>query len=73
MDIIERINLIDDDDDLDALELIIYGIPRQINNRADHFHTLSNVAFFQRFRLTKPTVLKLLALIEADLEFFNDM
>ena len=60
------------EDDLEVLELIEVGIPRQIYLRADHFHDLPDLQFFQRFRLTKETVLYLLAQIEHHLEFPND-
>ncbi|XP_063913042.1 putative nuclease HARBI1 [Zophobas morio] len=60
------------EDDLEVLELIEVGIPRQIYLRADHFHDLPDLQFFQRFRLTKETVLYLLAQIEHHLELPND-
>lgn len=38
------------EDDLEVLELIAVGISRQIYLRADHFHDLPDLQFFQRFR-----------------------
>lgn len=56
--------LYDDDDDLDVLDIIIYGLPRIIYIRGNYFHDLVELNFFQRFRLTKNTVLNLLLKIE---------
>ncbi|KAJ8912984.1 hypothetical protein NQ315_000041 [Exocentrus adspersus] len=60
-------------DDLDFLDVIEFGYPRQIYIRSEPFHDMDNLSFFRRFRLTKPTVLNLLAEIEDDLEFNNDL
>ncbi|KAJ3653046.1 hypothetical protein Zmor_018964 [Zophobas morio] len=60
------------EDDLEVIEIVEMGIPRQMYTRADHFYGLPELQFFQRFRLTKPTVLHLLTLIEERLEFPTD-
>lgn len=67
-----------DDDDIfednfDILEIIDYGFPRRIYNRFNYFEDMDNLNFYRRFRLTKPTVLHLLSLIEDELEFDNDL
>ncbi|KAK5649344.1 hypothetical protein RI129_000373 [Pyrocoelia pectoralis] len=62
----------DDDVDLAALELVVYGIPRQVYARADNFNRFNELSFFQRFRLTKNTILALLPQIEHHLEFPHD-
>jgi hypothetical protein len=61
------------EDDLEILDIIDFGFPRQIYNRANHFVNLDELSFFRRFRLTKNTTLALLELIEEDLEFPNDI
>lgn len=68
----DEFDFFDGDDDLDALELILYGIPRRINIRSDYFNNFDDLSFFQRFRLTKPTVYNLLIIIEERLEFESD-
>lgn len=42
------LNFFDEDDDLDALDLILYGIPRRINIRADHFYNMTDLDFFSK-------------------------
>jgi hypothetical protein len=61
------------EDDLEILDIIDFGFPRQIYNRANHFVNLDELSFFRRFRLTKNTTLALLELIEEDLEFVSDI
>jgi hypothetical protein len=53
MDLAEMINLDihEEDDDLDVLEFLENGIPRQIYERNNHFDTLDEVAFRRRFML----------------------
>lgn len=62
-----------EEDDLEVIDLVLYGIPRRVNIRPDYFHSLSDMEFFQRFRLRKETVLDILILIENDLEFIYDV
>jgi hypothetical protein len=38
-------------DDLEEIELIEFGIPQNINIRADHFNSLPDYKFFKKFRL----------------------
>ena len=68
---------IDDDffinDDLDILDIIEFGFPRKVYERKNNFEELDNLTFFRRFRLMKVTVLHLLALIEGDLEYDNNL
>ncbi|KAK4875762.1 hypothetical protein RN001_012184 [Aquatica leii] len=61
------------DDDVDILDIIEYGFPRRIYIRSDYFHNMDDLTFLRRFRLTKPTVLAILAQIEGQLEFNNDL
>lgn len=65
--------ILNEDDDLDELNLIIFGIPRRVQNRADYFNTFDELTFFRRFRVTKPTALFILRLIEADIEYPYDL
>ena len=41
-----------DDDDLEVLDLVEYGVPRQIYLRQNYFDELNAVTFRKRFRLT---------------------
>ncbi|XP_068902923.1 putative nuclease HARBI1 [Tenebrio molitor] len=61
------------EDDLEILDIIDFGFPRQIYNSANHFVNLDELSFFRRFRLTKNTTLALLVLIEEELEFPSDI
>lgn len=68
--------LLDDEivnDDRDILDIIEYGYPRRVYERGNYFEDMDQLTFFQRFRLTKPTVLRILIDIENQLEFPNDM
>jgi hypothetical protein len=51
MDLAEMINLeiYEEDDDVDVLEFLENGIPRQIYERNNYFDTLDEVAFRRRF------------------------
>lgn len=66
-------DVIEDDDEIDVLNLIVYGIPRQIYERANYFHSFDELNFFKRFRLTKDTVIYVLAQIENELEYPYDL
>lgn len=61
------------EDDLDVLEIIDVGVPRNIYIREDKFNTLDELSFYKRFRLTKQTTLYVLSLVEHQLEFPFDM
>lgn len=62
------------DDDIDILEIIDYGFPKRVYIRNNHrFYDFDDYTFFKRFRLTKETVLRLLTLVEAELEYTNDL
>lgn len=58
--------LYDDTDDEDFVDNII---PRRIYERANYFNSFDDHLFFQRFRITKPTALSILDLIELEIEF----
>lgn len=60
-------------DDLDILDIIDFGFPRKIYQRKNNFRELDELTFFRRFRLMKNTVLRLLELIEGDLEYDNNL
>lgn len=71
-------DIFDDDEDMfgndaEILEIVDYGFPKRIYLRRNHFEDLDNLTFFQRFRLTKNTVLNILPLIEEKLEYPTDM
>lgn len=61
------------EDDLEILEIINVGFPRQVYQRNEYFDNMSDLNFFKRFRLKKETVLHLLQEIEHKLEFPYDM
>ena len=61
------------DDDHEILDIINFGFPRRNYERVDHFNEMDNLSFFRRFRLTKPSVLQILELIEEELEYDNDL
>lgn len=56
------------DNDLEIFEILDHGIPRQVFQRPDLFHIHDDRAFFNRFRLTKETVIQLLPSLEPHLE-----
>lgn len=59
-------------DDLDILDIIENGIPRRVYERANYFNNFDHMTFFQRFRLTKETVLHVLDQIQHLLDFEVD-
>ncbi|KAK4887491.1 hypothetical protein RN001_003762 [Aquatica leii] len=61
------------DDDVDILDIIKYGFPRRIYIRSHYLHNMDDLTFLRRFRLTKPTVLAILAQIEGQLKFNNNL
>lgn len=65
-------NIIDDDDDLEDINLIIFGIPRRIYHRYQYFQSFDDLTFFKRFRVTKPTALGILDEIEDEIEYPYD-
>lgn len=72
MDMLNEIDFLDDDD-IEVLDLIEYGIPRQIYERNNYFHMLDEAGFYKRFRLSRPCVLNtVLPLIEHRLEYPYD-
>lgn len=71
--ILEDNIILEDDDELDELNLIFFGVPRQVYQRADYFHTFDEHTFFRRFRVTKSTALLILNLIEAEIEYPYDV
>lgn len=73
MDLFERNILIGEDDELDEIILIVYGIPRRIYNRREYFYSFDELTFFRRFRVTKNTVLFILNEIEGEIEHPYDL
>lgn len=54
---------------LEVLDYLELGVPRQINQRSNFFETMDASTFRKRFRLSKDTVLNILADIENEIEF----
>lgn len=74
MEIEIRINEDEEDvEDVEVLDFIFNGLPRQLYTRHNHFDTLDDAAFRRRFRLSRACVLDLLISIERELEFPSDM
>lgn len=61
------------DDDLEIIDIIENGFPRQIHQRRDYFDTMDNYTFFRKFRLYKDTVLSILERIDHELEYPNNL
>lgn len=70
MDFMEELFL---EDDLDLLDIVDLGFPRRHYERQQHFEEMDELTFFRRFRLTKRTVLRILEMIEDDLEHPHDL
>ncbi|KAI4455470.1 hypothetical protein MML48_9g00002315 [Holotrichia oblita] len=77
MDNINRImnvyNVEDDEDDNEIQGFIVFGVPRQLYVRQNHFDNYDEANFERRFRLQRNTVLQFLQLIEHQLEYAMDM
>ncbi|XP_055914714.1 uncharacterized protein LOC129947951 [Eupeodes corollae] len=56
------------EDDVEVLELIEVGVPRQVYDRNEYFFSFDELAFYKRFRLTKKMAIHVLEQIEKDLE-----
>nr|CAI5832615.1 unnamed protein product [Callosobruchus analis] len=65
--------MLEDDDEIDELNLILYGLPRQVNERVDNFDKFDEFNFFRRFRVTKAAAVYILSLIEAEIEYPYDI
>lgn len=61
------------EDDIDILDIIDFGFPRQIYNRPNYIEDMDDLSFFRRFRLTKPATMSLLERVEDQLEYENDL
>lgn len=61
-----------EDDELDAFNLIVYGIPRNIHMRANYFEQYDELNFFRRFRLQKQSVIHVLEQIEDHLQYTHN-
>lgn len=61
------------EDDLDILEIIDFGFPRRIYERSNYFQVMDELTFFRRFRLLKETVLRIMEMIEDQLEYPHDL
>ncbi|XP_063917859.1 putative nuclease HARBI1 [Zophobas morio] len=73
MNFVNLPDILEEDDDLDVLEFVVHGIPRQIYERKNYFDAFDEVAFRRRFRLSRASVLCLLEEIERELEYPHDM
>ncbi|KAK5639733.1 hypothetical protein RI129_010544 [Pyrocoelia pectoralis] len=60
------------EDDVDILDIIEFGFPRRLYIRPNYIEEMDDLSFYRRFRLTKPTTISLLEIIEVQLEFDND-
>jgi hypothetical protein len=73
---VDKMNAIEfeivEDDDLEVLDFIENGLPRQIYARQHYFENLDEGTFRRRFRLTKNCVYQLLTMIEDQLEYTTD-
>ncbi|KAG5898847.1 hypothetical protein JTB14_014274 [Gonioctena quinquepunctata] len=56
----------------EVLDFVDMGYPRRIFLRPNYYEEMSQMDFFRRFRLTKPTVITLLTQIENQLEYPDD-
>lgn len=61
--------ILEEDNDIDEVNFIIHGIPRQIYIRNDYFNSFDDDKFYKRFRITKPTAQNIVAMIEIQIEF----
>lgn len=61
-----------EDDDLDAYELIVYGIPRNVHMRNNYFAEYDELNFFRRFRLRKESVINILEQIKNQLQYTHN-
>lgn len=61
------------EDDLDILEMIDFGFPRRFYARSNYFQDMDELTFLRRFRLLKGTVLRLMVIIEDQLEYPHDL
>lgn len=61
------------EDDIDVMDIIEFGFPRRVFARPDFINEMADIEFYRRFRLRKDTVIKVLELIEDQLEFNNDL
>lgn len=61
-----------DDDELDAYDLIVYGIPRNVHVRNNYYEEYDDLNFFRRFRLTKESVINIYEQIEDRLQYTHN-
>ncbi|GAB1869285.1 Putative nuclease HARBI1 [Camponotus japonicus] len=61
-----------EDDELDAFNLVVYGIPRNIHMRANYFEQYDELNFFRRFRLQKQSVIHVLEQIKDHLQYTHN-
>lgn len=68
-------DILDIDEEIEILDIVEnnFPFPRRIYMRVDHFNNMDDLTFFRRFRLTKPTVLRILEQIEDELEFYHNL
>lgn len=65
-------DVLEDDDELDAFNLVVYGIPRNVHVRANYLEQYDELNFFKRFRLRKESVMHILEQIEDHLRYTHD-
>lgn len=61
-----------EDDELDAFDLVVYGIPRNVHMRNNYFEEYDELNFFKRFRLQKQPVINILEQIEDHLQYTHN-
>lgn len=61
-----------EDDELDAFDLVVYGIPRNIHVRVNYFEKYDELNFFRRFRLQKQSVINILEQIQDRLAYTHN-
>lgn len=61
-----------EDDELDAFDLVVYGIPRNVHVRTNYFEEYNELNFFRRFRLQKQSVINILEQIEDHLQYTHN-
>lgn len=61
-----------EDDELDAFDLVVYGIPRNIHVRVNYLDKYDELNFFRRFRLKKQSVINILEQIQDRLEYTHN-
>jgi len=61
-----------EDVELDAFDIVVYGIPRTIHVRENYLEKYDELNFFRRFRLKKQSVIRILEEIQDRLEYTHN-